>query len=109
MIKILFIPFYEDENIFYFNEDYGNVVFTCNGLDIIKIDLNNVNLDNTYYDEDDPDTIIFVRLLAWHINFEKRKAQELMEIAWHPKRCRNFACQKVYTQFEGIGTFSHLI
>ena len=52
------------------------------------------NLDNNF-DEDDPDTII-LRLLAWHIKFEKCKAlkkkvsEELMPIAWHPKRWWNF-------------------
>ena len=52
------------------------------------------NLDNNF-DEDDPDTII-LRLLAWHIKFEKCKAlkkkvsEELMPIAWHPKRWWHF-------------------
>ena len=69
MIKILFTAFYADENILYFNEDSGNVVFTCNGTGILNIDLNNINLDDTNYDEDDPDTIILVRLLASHIKF----------------------------------------
>ena len=39
---------------------------------ILSIYLNNINLDNNF-DEDDPDTIILVRLLAWHIKFEKRR------------------------------------
>ena len=39
----------------------------------VLLGLNNVNLDNNF-DEDDLDTIIFIRLLAWHIKFEKRKA-----------------------------------
>ena len=43
-------------------------------MDILSIDLNNINLDDTNYDEDDPETIIYIRLLAWHIKFEKRKA-----------------------------------
>ena len=34
--------------------------------------MNNINLDNNF-DEDDSDTNILVRLLAWHIKFEKRK------------------------------------
>ena len=42
-------------------------------MGILNIDLNNINLDN-YFDEDDPDTIIHIRLLAWHIKFQKRKA-----------------------------------
>ena len=65
---------YADENLLYFNEDSGNVVFSCNKIDILNIDLNNINLDDTNYLEDDPDTIILIRLLAWHINFEKRKS-----------------------------------
>ena len=42
-------------------------------MGILNTDLNNINLDNNF-DEDDLDTIILVRLLAWHIKFEKRKA-----------------------------------
>ena len=29
---------------------------------------------NNSFDEDDPDTIILIRLLTWHIKFEKHKA-----------------------------------
>ena len=60
-----------------------------------NIDLNSINLDNNF-DEDDPDTIILIRLLDWYSKFEKRKAlekyisEELMLIGWHPKRWRNF-------------------
>ena len=70
---ILFIALYGDENILYFNEGFGNVVFNCNGMSILNIDLNNINLDNNF-DEDDPHIIILIRLLAWHIKFEKHKA-----------------------------------
>ena len=73
MIKKLSTAFYEDENILYFNEDSGNVIFYCNGMGILNVDLNNINLDDTNYDEDDADAIILVRLLAWHIKFEKTK------------------------------------
>ena len=72
-IKKPFTALCADENILYFNEDSGNVVFTCNGMGILNIDLNNINLNNTNYDEDDPDIIILARLLAWHIKFEKCK------------------------------------
>ena len=66
---------------------------------ILNIDLKNINLDNNF-DEDKPDTIILIRLLAWHMKFEKRKrlkkkkkkkiSEELMPIAWHPKKRWNF-------------------
>ena len=64
---------YADENIIYFNEDFDKVAFNCNEMGIINIDLNNINLDNNF-DEDDLDTIILIRPLAWHIKSEKRKA-----------------------------------
>ena len=64
MIKILFTALYADENILYINEDSGNVVFICNGMGILNIDLNNINLDDSNYNEDDGDTIILVRLLT---------------------------------------------
>ena len=35
MIKKLFTTLYADENIFYFNEDSGNVVFSCNEMGIL--------------------------------------------------------------------------
>ena len=59
-------------------------------MGIVRIDLNNINIDNTNYDEDDSETIIHIRLLAWLIKFEKPKAikeelnEEVMLIAWHP-------------------------
>ena len=72
MIKKLFTSLYADENILYFNEGSGDVIFNCNGMGILNIDLNNINLGNNF-DADDADTIILIRLLAWHIKFEKRK------------------------------------
>ena len=73
MIKELFTTLYADENILYFKEDSDNVMFSCNEVSFLNIDLNNINLDNTNYEEDDPDTFIHSRRLAWHFKFEKRK------------------------------------
>ena len=41
-------------------------------MGILNIDLNTISLDNNF-DEDDPDTIILIRLLAWYIKFKKTK------------------------------------
>ena len=60
------------ENILYFEEDLGNVAFNCNEMSILNIDLRNINLDNSF-DEDDPGTIIHFRLLTWHIKSENSK------------------------------------
>ena len=73
MNKKLFTALYADENVLYFKEDSSNVIFACNEMDILNIDLNSINLDNNF-DEDDPDTIILISLLDWHIKFEKPKA-----------------------------------
>ena len=71
----LFTVLYADENILYFNDGSGDAVFNYSEMGIVNIDLNKINLDDNF-DEDDPDTIILIRLLTWHIKFEKRK--ELM-------------------------------
>ena len=39
------------------------------------IDLNNINLDDNF-DEEDPNTTIVIRLLNWQTKFEKRKELE---------------------------------
>ena len=74
MIKNLLTALYADDNILYFNEDSGDVIFSCNEMGILSVDVNNTNLDDTNYYEDGPESIIYARLLAWHIKFEKRKA-----------------------------------
>ena len=63
---------YVDKNTLCFNEDSGNVLFICNGTCILSIYLLNTNVDSNF-DEDDLDTVIFIRLLAWHIKFENAK------------------------------------
>ena len=78
IIRKRFTALYADENILYFNEDSRNVVFNCNGMSILNTNLNNINLEDTNYDQDDPDTIIPIRFLVWHIKFEKRKELKKM-------------------------------
>ena len=43
-------------------------------MDILSVDLNNNNLNDANFDEDDPETTILVALLSWRNKFEKRKA-----------------------------------
>ena len=40
----------------------------------LSVDLNNINLDDVNFDEDNPETIIHVRLIAWSNRFKQRKA-----------------------------------
>ena len=55
MIKKLLTALCTDDNILYFNEDSGDVIFSCNEMGIFSVYLNSINLD------DDPETIIHVR------------------------------------------------
>ena len=73
LIKKLYTALYADENMFYFNKDSDIVVFNCNEMGILDIDLNNIDLENSF-NADNTDTISLIRLLAWHIKFEKHKA-----------------------------------
>ena len=45
----------------YFNEDSGDAVFNYNEVGIVNIDLNNINRDYNF-DEEDPNPIILIRL-----------------------------------------------
>ena len=42
-------------------------------MGILSVNFNNIYLDNNF-DEDDPDAIVLVSLLAWHSKFKKHKA-----------------------------------
>ena len=94
MIKKLFTALYADDNILYFNEDSGDAVVNYNEMGIVNIELNEINLDINF-DEEDPNTIL-IRLLAWHTKSEKCKElkkelnKELMSVVCHPKRWRDW-------------------
>ena len=64
-----------NDDILFFNEDFDKVTFIANERHIIPVDLDKINLDNdNNIGEDDPNTIIHVRLLAWRSKFEKCRA-----------------------------------
>ena len=70
----------------YINSDI--VTFFCDDIDINTIDLNS-NLDDN--DDDDLETIIHARLVAWCNEYKQPEAfkkeldKELMLVAWYPK------------------------
>ena len=43
-------------------------------MGLVSTDLNNINLDNASFYEDDPETIIHFRLMSWCNRFKQRKA-----------------------------------
>ena len=51
-------------------------------MGIVSVDLNNINIDHVNFDEDNPETIIHVRLLACRNRFKQCKiSKELMPVA----------------------------
>ena len=64
MIKKLHNALFPGDDIDFFNENSGNVTFSKDEMGILSVVLNNINLDDVNFDEDDPETIIHVRLMA---------------------------------------------
>ena len=54
---------YADDGLLFFDEDSGEVTFCCDEMSILSVNLNNINVDNNFH-ENDSDTIIVIRLLA---------------------------------------------
>ena len=52
--------------MYFFDEDSGNVTFSSDEMGILNIDLNNINLNDVNFDGDFPETIIHIRVMAWH-------------------------------------------
>ena len=73
-------------------------------MGIFDIDLNNINLDDTNHDVDDPDTIILVRFLTWHIKFEKHEAlkkelnEELIDANFSYQKVRKKEIELIFTE-----------
>ena len=65
-----------NDDILLFNKDFDKVFFITNQRHILILDLDKINLDNdNNFDEDDLDTIIHARLLAWCSKFKKHKVK----------------------------------
>ena len=65
---------FADDNILFFDQFSGNVTFTIDEMGILCVNLKNINLYDAKFSEDDPKTIIHVRLLAWHNKLKQREA-----------------------------------
>ena len=74
MIKKLDNALFTEDDILFYESD--NVTFSSDGIVFPRIDLNNINLDDVNFDEDDPETIMttHVRLMAWQNNLKQHKA-----------------------------------
>ena len=75
MLEKLDDVLHANDDILFYKENFDEVTFIVNQRHILAVGLDKINLDNdnNFY-EDDPDTIIHVRLLVWCNEFKKRKA-----------------------------------
>ena len=92
MIKKLDDDLFCNDDIIFVNEDSNFVTYFSDEMGIRSVDLNNINLDNANFDEDDLETIIHVRLMAWHNRFKQHKVfkkeirKELIPIGCQPTK-----------------------
>ena len=64
MIKKLHNTLFTDDDILFFDGDSVSVTYFSDELGILSVDINNINLDDVNFYEDDHETIIHVRLMA---------------------------------------------
>ena len=64
MIKKLDDALFANDYIIFINEDFNNVTFFGGEMSILRVDLYKINLDDVNFDEDDPQTIICIRLMV---------------------------------------------
>ena len=54
------------DDVIFFYENFIKVTFFAYEMAVLGVDLDKINLDSDNFNEDDPDTLIHTRLLAWH-------------------------------------------
>ena len=64
MIKKLDDAFFATDDITLINEGSNNVTSFCGEMGILSVDVDKINLDFNF-DENHPETIIYVRLMVW--------------------------------------------
>ena len=53
-----------NDNIFSV-DDSDNVTFFSDDMGFAYVDLNNLSLENNHFDDDNPETIIEIRIVTW--------------------------------------------
>ena len=61
MIKNLYAALYTDDGLLFFDEGSGDIPYCGNEMGVLSVNLNYIYLDNNF-DEDDPNTVILIRL-----------------------------------------------
>ena len=72
MLEKLDDALFTNDNIIFINGGSNNVPFFGCEMSILSVDLDKIHLDEPNFYEDDPETVINVRLLAWPSKPEQR-------------------------------------
>ena len=68
IMKNIYHALFADDDILFSDEDSDNIPFSSDELGILRVDLNNISLDDTNFYEDDPRTISYARLSTKNLN-----------------------------------------
>ena len=60
-------------DIFLVNADSDKVTFFSDDMVLVNVDCNNVSLDDVNFDNDDPETMIHIRLMTWCDRYKQQR------------------------------------
>ena len=84
VIKKLDNASFANDDIIFIIEDFNNVTVFVYEIDIFSVNFNNINLDDVNFAEDDSETNIYVKLIAWSDRFQQQKSfKKLIPVAWN--------------------------
>ena len=95
---------FSNDNIIFFKDDSNYVTFTSDDKGLNIIYLNSISIDDHNRDNDDPETIIRVRLMPWCNRYKQCKGckndviNKLMP-AWYPKKWWDWCMPEVENDF----------
>ena len=73
IIKKLHNALFEEDDTLFFDEDSGRVTFSSDEICNLSVDLNNINLDDVNFYEDDPENLIMSDVQLGTIDLKNKK------------------------------------
>ena len=76
MIEKLDNAIFSNDYIVFGDLDSDFVAFFSSGIGVNSLTLANINLDDNNFDDCDPETFNYVKLMPWHNKYEQRNASK---------------------------------
>ena len=92
MLEKLDDVIFSNYDIVFINTDSDHVTSFSNDMGLVNVYLNNVSFDDINFNDNDPETIIHVRIMTSCNQYKQCKAwkkdisKELMSVPWHLTR-----------------------